>query len=212
MNPCEQLLLQATYNQWMNAKVYEACGRLSAEQFAAERGAFFGSLLGTLNHLAVADTVWLRRFAAHPAGYAALDEVRGLPQPAALDQKLYTGFAELKAYREKLDRIILDWIATVREPDLDQKLEYRSMKGIAGRKRLGDVLLHFFNHQTHHRGQATTLLMQAGQDVGVTDLLVLIPDGGASVQDRCIVRLVEPGPNLATSIPLQSFARQQTCS
>ena len=50
------------------------------------------------------------------------------------------------------------------------------MKGIPASKRLGDVILHFFNHQTHHRGQVTTLLSQAGQDVGITDLIALIPD------------------------------------
>lgn len=176
MSECRTLQLLATYNQWMNARVCEACARLSAQELAAERGAFFGSVLGTLNHIAVADTVWLRRFSQHPARYAALEAVDELPRPVALDQKLHADLAGLSAYRERLDRLILDWIATVREPELDQVLEYHSMKGVAARKRFGDVLLHFFNHQTHHRGQVTTLLTQAGQDVGVTDLLVLLPD------------------------------------
>ena len=176
MDACAQLVLQATYNQWMNQKLYEAFARLSPQEFALGRGAFFGSVLGTLNHIAVADTVWLRRFAAHPARYAALQPVLAMPRPTALDQTLFTDLPQLRSYRDRLDRIILDWAAAIREPDLDQVLEYSSMKGIAGRKCFGDVLLHFFNHQTHHRGQATTLLTQAGQDVGVTDLLVLIPD------------------------------------
>lgn len=176
MDPCRSLALQATYNQWMNRKLYEACARLSPEALAADRGAFFGSLLGTLNHIAVADTIWLRRFTAHPARYATLAAVADLPQPTALSQVLHQDLPGLAAYRQQLDQLILDWIATVQAPDLDKVLEYRSMKGLPGRKRFGDVLLHFFNHQTHHRGQATTLLTQAGEDVGVTDLLVLVAD------------------------------------
>ncbi len=38
------------------------------------------------------------------------------------------------------------------------------------------LVMHFFNHQAHHRGQVTTLLSQTGIDIGVTDLLALIPD------------------------------------
>ena len=53
-------------------------------------------------------------------------------------------------------------------------------KGIVGRRKFSSLVLHFFNHQTHHRGQATTLLFQAGQDVGVTDLLMLIPNEAAA--------------------------------
>ena len=62
------------------------------------------------------------------------------------------------------------------ETDLDTPLEYANMNGVAQRKNLHAVLMHFFNHQTHHRGQVSTLLFQAGVDVGMTDLLALIPD------------------------------------
>lgn len=68
------------------------------------------------------------------------------------------------------------WAAALTDEDLARELHYASMKGIEANKRLGDVIMHFFNHQTHHRGQATTLLLQAGEDVGITDLLALIPN------------------------------------
>ena len=68
------------------------------------------------------------------------------------------------------------WAAALTDADLSRELRYASLKGIASNKRLGNVLLHFFNHQTHHRGQATTLLHQAGQDVGLTDLIALMSD------------------------------------
>jgi len=74
-----------------------------------------------------------------------------------------------------LDATIATWMPQVSAADLDIALRYRNTRGDAHHRRFGDVLLHFFNHQTHHRGQASTLLTQAGAEVGVTDLLMLIP-------------------------------------
>jgi len=176
MRAAEHVALMAAYNEWMNAKLYEAAAKLPPAELAAGRKAFFGSILGTLNHLVVGDTIWLKRFAAHPARHAALEPVRALEQPKALDQVLFTDFGELSARRRMLDGVILRWAAELSDADLEQGLRYASMKGAVSHKRLFDLLMHFFNHQTHHRGQATTLLSQAGVDVGVTDLLVLIPD------------------------------------
>src|SRR5687768_16083636 len=93
----------AAYNEWMNLKVYAAAGKLSAEELARDRGAFFGSILGTLNHLVVGDTIWLKRFAAHPANTAALDPIRALPQPKALNEVLYTELEGLQVRREIID-------------------------------------------------------------------------------------------------------------
>ncbi len=171
-----QVALMASYNEWMNARLYEAAARLPAEELARERGAFFGSILGTLNHLAVGDTIWLKRFATHPAKPAALEPVRALPDPAALNQILFADLAGLKARRDLLDAAIRGWAEALTREDLEQVLEYANTKGVKSRKRFASLVQHFFNHQTHHRGQATTLLFQAGQDVGVTDLLALIPN------------------------------------
>lgn len=176
MSDCRYVVLMASYNAWMNDKIYAVASRLSREELVRDRGAFFGSILGTLNHLAVADTIWLRRFAAHPPGYAALARALDLPAPSALDMPLFEGLAELAAFRKMLDGMIGEWAGGLSENDLSRPLSYTSMKGVAAQKRLASVILHFFNHQTHHRGQVTTLLSQAGQDVGVTDLIALVPD------------------------------------
>lgn len=168
--------LLAGYNLWMNTKVYEAAGRLSAAELAENRGAFFGSILGTLNHVVVGDTIWLKRFATHPSYRSALHEVVGLPDPAGLDQLLFDDLPALTQRRAWLDGVIVEWIADLSEGDLDSVLSYRNTKGVPASKRFGSLILHFFNHQTHHRGQVTTLLSQAGVDVGVTDLLAVIPD------------------------------------
>ena len=174
MGRIEHLRLMADYNAWMNGRLYDAAATLAPEALAADRGAFFGSLLGTLEHLVVADTIWLKRFADHPSG-GPLAPVRELRMPASLAEIQFGALDPLRDRREMLDRLISAWAATLGEDDLDRPLAYRNTRGLPFEKPFGLLALHFFNHQTHHRGQATTLLFQAGVDVGVTDLLTLIP-------------------------------------
>lgn len=168
--------LLAAYNQSMNLKVYAAAGRLNETDLMKDRGAFFGSIVGTLNHIVVADTIWLKRFASHPSCSVSLREVAGIPNPTALDQMIFDDFASLTEHRYWLDRQIVDWTGALTECDLDSVISYSRLKGAAVNKRFSYLILHFFNHQTHHRGQVSTLLSQAGGDVGVTDLLPLIPE------------------------------------
>ena len=174
VNRTEHIALLAHYNQWMNRKLYHAAATLSDEQLALDRQAFFGSILGTLNHLALGDTVWLKRFALHPAGYSALVPLEAVATPVDLKQLAFADIRELATYRAWLDQLIIDWVPAVQEQALDHRLHYHNMRGMAADKPFFSLLVHFFNHQTHHRGQATTLLTQAGVDVGDTDLLALI--------------------------------------
>jgi uncharacterized damage-inducible protein DinB len=166
----------AAYNQWMNRKLYDAAAALPAERLHEDRGAFFGSIFGTLNHLVIADLIWLKRIAAGFPGFASLRCLDGLPRPASLDQHLCATLPELDALRAGLDAAIVAFCAEALPSQLEAPFEYTSMKGVTSRKLLGDVLLHVFNHQTHHRGQATTLFSQLGADVGPTDLLLLLPN------------------------------------
>jgi uncharacterized damage-inducible protein DinB len=167
----------AGYNAWINDKVYAAAARLPEEALMRERGAFFGSLFGTLSHLVVADTIWLKRFARLPAQGAALAPLREVPIPQRLDEHAYPDLPALTARRRELDAIILAWTGALGEDDLAVVLHYNDTRGRPFVRELFPLLMHFFNHQTHHRGQATTLLSQAGEDVGVTDLLALVPAG-----------------------------------
>jgi len=82
----------------------------------------------------------------------------------------------LSEKRAKLDLAIVAWTSELTEPDLKMHLTYHNTKGVAFSRVFGSLILHLFNHQTHHRGQVTTLLFQSGVDVGVTDLHALIPD------------------------------------
>ncbi len=179
MHMREYVILMSRYNQWMNEKLYASAGRLSAVDFAAERGAFFGSVCGTLNHIMVADIIWLKRFAGHPARHSAVEPVRALPMPTALNQVLHKQLAPLAEQRKLLDGAIRQWADSLSDQDLEQVLHYANTKGVEFDRPMAGLVIHFFNHQTHHRGRATTLLTQMGQDVGVTDLMTLIPNRSA---------------------------------
>jgi uncharacterized damage-inducible protein DinB len=175
MSRTDHICLMATYNEWMNAKIYEAAKRLPDEELSVNRKAFFGSIIGTFNHLVAGDTIWLKRFAEHPANHSALEPIRQRPAPKSLDQLALSNIRELSAHRVWLDRIIVEWSRSITEANLDHTLKYTNMTGVPADKNFYALVMHFFNHQTHHRGQVTTLLSQAGVDIGNTDLVVLIP-------------------------------------
>lgn len=177
MGLVDHLQLMAGYNQWMNEKIYTAAAQLSEAQLKQDRQAFFPSIFATLMHLLVADSIWLRRFASDPQlAFGLTDILPELAKPEHLNQQLFDTFAEMQQYRTWLDEQIVGWINQLNDADVDRPFSYRNMKGVVSTKNLYLVLGHFFNHQTHHRGQATTLLTQAGVDVGLTDLLVVIPN------------------------------------
>lgn len=169
------IVLLASYNAAMNGKLYAAAAALPKDVLLADRGAFFGSIMGTLNHIVAGDTIWLRRFMGHPADFASLKPMAGMPAPTGLAYRYSDDLGTLREHRMRLDAIIDAMAAEVSDGDLTQPLSYRNSRG-DNRKNFGSLLLHFFNHQTHHRGQASTLLSQSGVDIGVTDLLEWIPD------------------------------------
>lgn len=166
--------LLARYNQWMNNNIYQLCARLSTDQLWQNKAAFFGSVAGTLNHLVVADLIWLNRFKQLAEAPELLSQLTDFPQPKALDQLLYTDFEPLWQARKRIDALLLAFCNELNDQHLQQVLHYKNMKGELQRKKFAAVLQHLLNHQTHHRGQVTTLLSQLGVEVGVTDLLMLI--------------------------------------
>lgn len=152
----------AAYNAWMNDKLYHAAATLSDEERKRDRGAFFRSIHSTLNHLLYGDAVWLARFPGAPrASYSV--------RPNGEDT--HDDFAALRAARRELDADITAWAAQIDDARLTGPLVWFSkMTQTEWRRPLALCVMQMFNHQTHHRGQVSTLLMQAGIDPGVTDL------------------------------------------
>jgi uncharacterized damage-inducible protein DinB len=148
----QQYRVMAAYNRQINQQFYTACAELSEAQLKQDRGVFFTSIFGTLNHLLLVDRLWLGGFTKNSVAFNSLDE------------ELYGDFAELRAERERTDADILTWADTL---TLEQ-LEAPFNEHLAFPTWL--TVTHFFNHQTHHRGQLSALLGQCGLDYGVTDI------------------------------------------
>lgn len=176
MSEKSQLILMSKYNQLMNQRMVSACSQLSGEDLLKDKGAFFKSILQSLNHILVGDILWLKRFSFHSTYYSSLKSMEIFEQPKRLDAVLFGKLSDFKQSRANLDKVIIDWCAELREDDLDKALTYKNFKGEEQCKRLGDLILHLFLHQIHHRGQITTLLSQEGIDFGETDLPEMIPE------------------------------------
>jgi len=164
----------ARYNQWVNRRLFDKVQLLSDEEIARDRGAFFGSILGTLNHILVGDMFWLRRFSSSKLCKEALAPIREMPMPTNLRDVLFDDIQTLRTQREAMDALILDFSAAWTDEMLASPIRYRNMAGEKHQQPLGALLQHLFNHQTHHRGQVTTLLFQSGIDPEATDLLVMM--------------------------------------
>lgn len=154
--------LMAAYNQWQNQQMYAAAASLSDIERKADRGAFFKSIHSTLNHIVWGDLMWLSRFTGETL----------ISSPSGVD--VYADFAELHAARIALDARIIEWASGLDAAWLNEPVTWTSkVYGFTQTIPRWVQVQQFFNHQTHHRGQVSTLLMQQGIDVGVTDLPLL---------------------------------------
>lgn len=176
MSLTTQFKLFADYNSLMNQRLYEAAATLSDQQLKENKGAFFGSVLGTLNHILVGDIIWLKRFAAHPGASKLLRPITQAPQPEKLNSILYADLAALKVERERVDLLIKHWVDQLVEADLNDVLAYRNTQDLSFKRHYGNLISHLFLHQIHHRGQITTLLSQFGIDFGETDIIEIMTD------------------------------------
>jgi uncharacterized damage-inducible protein DinB len=154
----------ARYNRWQNENLYGVADTLSDDERRRERGAFFGSIQGTLSHLLWGDLMWMSRFAGTPKPAVGIKE-----SPA-----LYADWAALKRERDAVDKAIIIW-ADELDPDwLAGDLTWFSGAVNRELKRpIPTLVMHFFNHQTHHRGQVHCLLTQAGGKPSDTDLMLM---------------------------------------
>ena len=136
----------AAYNQWANARLYEAALTLSESDFRRDVGAFFKSMHGTLNHLILTDRIWLKRLTGEG------------DHPDRLDAIIYDDRLELASARADEDERLRRYVDSLDNALLDGLQEYTTTSGKPFEQRRTDILAHLFNHQTHHRGQAHTIL------------------------------------------------------
>lgn len=151
--------LMARYNRWMNVRIYKICETIPDSKRKKDMGAFFKSIHSTLNHLLYGDKAWMGRFTGKPFDVTTIGK------------ELYTEFNDLRTEREKTDITIVEWSRSLKDEWLEKPFEYKS--NVDGKTRIIPtwvLVTHMFNHQTHHRGQVTTLVKQLGIDPGITDI------------------------------------------
>jgi uncharacterized damage-inducible protein DinB len=155
------------YNLWANGRLYDACAGLDPDAYHAPRPSFFGSIHATLNHILVGDCAWFGRFTGKPATHIT-----------RLDQILHEDFAALRAARAAKDAEIATFCDGLDAAALHRTFSYTNVSGQSFTDPLLPPLMHFFNHQTHHRGQVHGLLSHAGIDPPSLDLIHFIRAGG----------------------------------
>lgn len=156
--------LMARYNRWQNENLVCVATLLPEDERRRERGAFFGSIHKTLSHLLWADQMWMSRFADRPRP----------PGGVAESVVLYPDWENLVRERRDLDEAIISWADAVDDGWLAGNLTWYS--GAAKRelsKPCWELVVHFFNHQTHHRGQVHAMATAAGGKPGDTDLMLM---------------------------------------
>ena len=158
----------AAYNKWANARLYAVALDLSEQSYRLHIGVFFGGLHGTLNHLLLTDRLWLKRLTGEGN------------HPSRLDTILYEDRTDLARARIVEDERLINVIAKSDEAALRDLHSYKTTSGMPQSQVLGDILMHLFNHQTHHRGQAHACLsILTGNEPPSLDLLAFQRGGTA---------------------------------
>ena len=148
----EHFQIFGRYNAWANQRLYNAVERLPEGEIVKERpAAYFSSILGTLNHILVADRLWMDRFEGRET------------RIKALDQSLCEGLIDLREARQVEDRRIIAFVDRMTSEHYARTLTFRNTKGEPSSGSYAQLFTHLFNHQTHHRGQAHALVKEAGE-------------------------------------------------
>ena len=162
------LALMACFNKWVNERLYASVARLDDDAYRKDRKAFFGSIHNTLNHVLVVDRLWTSRIKGVEHGITSLK------------QTLFDDFAALRAARGPEDDRLIELVDGLGDEQLTAPVTYRRIAGDDDEQMRADhILITLYNHQTHHRGQITCMLTQAGVDPGDLDVIDFLDDGGS---------------------------------
>jgi uncharacterized damage-inducible protein DinB len=138
----------ARYNRVANERLYEACAQLDPAEYRKQRRGSFGSIHALLNHMLLGDRIWTSRFAGSGKTTPPLNTI------------LFDNFPELHSARVAQDEEIESFFAAVEEDFLRRQLRYVNSLGKDYAELAPVAALHFFNHQTHHRGQVHVMIAQ----------------------------------------------------
>lgn len=150
----------AQYNAWANRLLHKVAGDLPDEDYRRDCQVAFTSMHGTLNHLLVGDMIWMNRFTGDGTA------------PTRLDEVVHDDIVDLENARTRMDGWIIDWVDSLSANALDREFTYVPITlPEPVTQQLAPALAHFFNHQTHHRGQAHAMLTRLTGEAPSLDLL-----------------------------------------
>ena len=141
--------LLANFNTWANTKIFSSCKELDDTEYKKDRGAFFSSIHGTLNHLLVVDRAFISRIE---------EKVHSLK---SLNQILFESLLQLEEARIKEDKRLVDLVNSLSEESIHKEITYKGFETGNTTYTINMILITLFNHQTHHRGQIHNMLSQA---------------------------------------------------
>ena len=150
MSQISNFQLLANFNKWTNEKIITSCKKLTETEYKKDRGAFFSSIHGTLNHLLVVDRAYISRIEGKDHGLKGLDQI------------LFKSLLQLEEARIKEDKRLVDLINNLSEESINKEITYKSFETSKNTYTINTILITLFNHQTHHRGQIHNMLSQAG--------------------------------------------------
>jgi len=142
--------LLANFNTWANTKIFSSCKELDDTEYKKDRGAFFSSIHGTLNHLLVVDRAYISRIEGKDHGLKSLDQI------------LYENLFQLEKSRIEEDKRLVDLVNNLSEESINKEITYNGFETGKTIYTINTILITLFNHQTHHRGQIHNMLSQAG--------------------------------------------------
>ncbi len=159
--------MMARFNRWVNARLYDSVAKLGDAQYRKDVGLFFGSVHATLNHLLLVDILWTRRLRGEPNGFKSLTDI------------IEDDFASLRRARAEEDERFVAQVDAMTPSDLDRVIVYTRMLGSGQEEvRARHILATLNNHQTHHRGQVSAALTQAGIEPAALDVVYFLEEIG----------------------------------
>ncbi|MFM2480323.1 DinB family protein [Celerinatantimonas sp. YJH-8] len=168
----QQFILMSDYNQWMNNSFFSHLAKMNDNDIYGDKKAFWGSAFNTVSHIFTCDLLWLNRFKEVESDFNLSEALLHFPNPKSNQEHCFSTLAELHQHRIALDAVIIAWVKTITASELTKPLIYQNTAGKKFSEPFASVLLHFFNHQTHHRGQVSTLISQSGDNSYCSDLIV----------------------------------------
>ena len=161
----------ANYNQWANNELCRHLTEMDSDVLYKDYGTFFSSVFLTFHHILNCDLIWLNRFSKLPCDYELASDLDIYIIPNSVLAINYANLDELLSVRRNLDKTIIQWIEGLREDIIQTDIKYNNISGKRINASSCGLITHFFNHQTHHRGQITTMLSQSGDNTYNLDYL-----------------------------------------